>query len=314
LKPWALGLDLGGTKTEALLFDGHDQVVWRLRVATPGGDYIATVRMIAGLVASARQAAAGQPFTLGMGTPGTQAAGGLMKNCNSTCLNGMPLQRDVQAAIGQGVQLANDANCLALSEATDGAAAGAEVVFAAILGTGTGAGIAVHGRVLQGPNGLAGEWGHNPLPWGEPGEDPPWACYCGQKHCVEGLVSGPGIARDHAARHGGSLDAATIATRAAAGDADCHATLQRHTQRLARALAGVINLLDPDVIVLGGGLSRMEHLYAEVPRLWGRWVFAAGVPAPVHTRLLPALHGDASGVRGAAWLGRAAGVSGAAPR
>jgi fructokinase len=306
MTPWALGIDLGGTKTEAVLLDGHDAVVWRRRVATPGGSYADTIQMIASLVAAARQAAPSQDFSIGMGTPGSLAAGGLMKNCNSTCLNGMPLQHDVQAAIGQSVALANDANCLALSEATDGAAAGAGVVFAAILGTGTGAGIAVHGRVLQGPNGLAGEWGHNPLPWGEPGEDPPWDCYCGQRGCVENLVSGPGIARDHAAHHGGSLDAATIATHALQGDNHCSATLQRHTRRLARALAGVINLLDPDVIVLGGGLSRMAHLYTEVPALWGRWVFAAGVPGPVHTRLLPALHGDASGVRGAAWLGRAA--------
>lgn len=306
MQPWALGIDLGGTKTEAVLFDDQGAVVWRSRVATPGGQYAGTVQMLADLVAAARQAAGAQAFSVGMGTPGTLTPQGLMKNCNSTCLNGMPLQRDVQAAIGQSLALANDANCLALSEATDGAAAGAGVVFAAILGTGTGAGIAVQGRVLQGPNGLAGEWGHNPLPWGEPGEDPPWVCYCGQTRCVENLVSGPGIARDHAARHGGSLDAATIAARAAQGHADCQATLQRHTRRLARALASVINLLDPDVIVLGGGLSRMAHLYTEVPALWGRWVFAAGVPGPVHTRLVPALHGDASGVRGAAWLGRAA--------
>jgi fructokinase len=304
LKAWALGIDLGGTKTEAVLFDSLDTVVWRTRVATPGGHYVNTVQMIADLVAAARQAASQQPFSIGMGTPGTLTAGGLMKNCNSTCLNGMPLQRDVQAAVGERVPMANDANCLALSEATDGAATGASVVFAAILGTGTGAGIAVHGRVLQGPNGLAGEWGHNPLPWGEPGEDPPWDCYCGQRGCVENLVSGPGMARDHAARHGGHMDAAAIAAQAALGDAHCRSTLQRHTQRLARALASVINLLDPDVIVLGGGLSRMAHLYTEVPALWGRWVFAAGVPGPVHTRLLPAMHGDASGVRGAAWLGR----------
>lgn len=305
MKAWALGIDLGGTKTEAALFDDQDTEVWRQRVATPGGSYAFTVQMVAGLVTAARQASAGQPFTIGMGTPGSLAPGGLMKNCNSTCLNGMPLQRDVQTAVGQRVPLANDANCLALSEATDGAGAGASVVFAAILGTGTGAGIAVNGQVLQGPNGLAGEWGHNPLPWGEPGEDPAWVCYCGRRGCVESLVSGPGIARDHAARHGGTRDAAAIATLAAQGDAACQATLQRHTQRLARALAGVVNLLDPDVIVLGGGLSRMAHLYTEVPALWGRWVFAAGVPGPVHTRLLPALHGDASGVRGAAWLGRA---------
>jgi fructokinase len=225
-----------------------------------------------------------------------------MKNCNSTCLNGQPLQADLEAALGQALRLANDANCLALSEATDGAGAGADVVFAAILGTGTGAGIAVRGQVLTGPNGLAGEWGHNPLPFGEPGEDPVWACYCGRNGCVESLVSGPGLAREHALRHGGALDAATIAQHAGAGDAACAATLQRHTRRLARALASVINLLDPDVIVLGGGLSSMQHLYTDVPALWSQWVFAAGTGEPVRTRLVPALHGDASGVRGAAWL------------
>jgi len=181
------------------------------------------------------------------------------------------------------------------------------VVFAAILGTGTGAGIAVHGRVLTGPNGLAGEWGHNPLPWAETGADPAWACYCGQHGCIETLLSGPGLARDHARRHGGTLDSAAIAAGAAQGDEACSDTLARHVHRLARALASVINLLDPDVIVLGGGLSKMAHLYADVPALWGRWVFAAGAPgAAVRTRLLPALHGDASGVRGAAWIGRAA--------
>jgi fructokinase len=300
----ALGIDLGGTKTEAALFGPDQRELWRRRVATPGGDYAATVRMLAEMVAAARQAGGGTPLTVGIGTPGTQAAGGLMKNCNSTCLNGMPLQRDLQAAIGQGVALANDANCLALSEATDGAGAGERVVFAAILGTGTGAGIAVDGRVLQGPNGLAGEWGHNPLPWGSAGEDPPYQCYCGQLGCVESLVSGPGIAREHAARHGGSLDGVAIAARAAGGDADCQATMARHTHRLARALAAVINLLDPDVIVLGGGLSRLAHLYTEVPALWGQWVFSAGAQGRVHTRLVAAQHGDASGVRGAAWLGR----------
>ena len=299
---YSLGMDLGGTKLESALFDAQGQEVWRLRSATPAGDYAATLRVLAGHVGQARAITAGASMTVGIGTPGTQAADGRMKNCNSTCLNGQPLQADLQAVIQQPVRLANDANCLALSEATDGAGAGAAVVFAAILGTGTGAGIAVHGRVLTGANGLAGEWGHNPLPWGEPGEDPALACYCGQRQCVESLVSGPGLARDHALRHSGTLDAATIALRATAGDAACADTLQRHARRLARALAAVINLLDPDVIVLGGGLSAMQHLYTTVPALWSRWVFSAGSAAPVHTRLLPALHGDASGVRGAAWL------------
>ena len=305
---FSLGIDLGGTKTEARLFDGLGAEVWRERRPTPAGDYRGTLQLLASLVDGARSRRdvllAAAPMTVGMGTPGAVAASGLMKNCNSTCLNGMPLQADVEHAIGQAVRLANDANCLALSEATDGAGTGARVVFAAILGTGTGAGITVDGRLLNGPNGLAGEWGHNPLPWGAASEDPEFGCYCGQNLCVESLVSGPGLAREHALCHGGSLDARNIAARAAQGDADCAATLQRHAGRLARALAAVINLLDPDVIVLGGGLSAMQHLYTLVPALWSQWVFAAGAREPVRTRLLPALHGDASGVRGAAWLWR----------
>jgi fructokinase len=304
----SLGIDLGGTKTEAALFDPHGAELWRLRVPTPGGDYAGTVSVLAALVAQARAHATptGGRLTVGIGTPGAQTASGRMKNCNSTCLNGQPLQADLQIAIGQPVRLANDANCLALSEATDGAGAGASVVFAAIVGTGTGAGIVVDGRLLSGANSLAGEWGHNPLPWGEPGEDPVYDCYCGRQGCVETLLSGPGLAREHAARHGGALSAAQIAAGAAAGDGPCRGTLQRHARRMARALAGVINLLDPSVIVLGGGLSALQHLYTDVPALWARWVFSAGSGEALRTRLLPPVHGDASGVRGAAWLWRCA--------
>jgi fructokinase len=303
---FALGIDLGGTKTEARLFDAAGHERWRLRLATPGGDYAATVRLLAGLVIAAREQA-GSAITVGIGTPGTLQADGRMKNCNSTCLNGMPLQRDIEAAVGQGVALMNDANCLALSESTDGAGAGVDVVFAVIVGTGSGAGIAVNGQVLTGANGLAGEWGHNALPWADAAEiaaSGNHLCYCGRRGCIEAMVSGPAIARDHAALHGGALDAAAIAALAAAGDAAAQATLDRHAERLARALAGVINLLDPDLIVLGGGLSLMPHLYDAVPRLWGRWVFSAGSSELVRTRLVPAKHGDASGVRGAAWIGR----------
>lgn len=302
-----LGIDLGGTKLEACLLNSRGEVAWRMRRPTPAGDYSATVGALADAVAQGRAESAARGATawpsVGVGTPGTHTADGRMKNCNSTCLNGQPLMADLQTAIGQPVRLANDANCLAMSEAADGAGAGAAVVFAVILGTGTGAGIAVHGRVLDGANGLAGEWGHNPLPWSRPGEDPSFACYCGQQGCVETLLSGTGLARDHALRCGGTLAAADIAGRAARGDADCAATLQRHTHRLARALAAVINLLDPDVIVLGGGLSAMAHLYTDVPALWSQWVFSAGSTDPVRTALRPAQHGDASGVRGAAWLG-----------
>ncbi len=304
---WAIGIDLGGTKTEAIALDaaGHEQ--WRERIPSPSATgYDAVLGAIAGLVGRGCQAIGTTP-TIGIGTPGSLTAAGLMKNSNTQCLNGRPLQRDLQALLGQPVQMANDANCLALSEATDGAGQGADVVFAAILGTGCGAGIAVGGRVLVGPNRLAGEWGHNPMPWAAADEPRP-ACYCGQAGCVETLCSGPGIAADHQRRQGGGLTALQIARQAAAGDGACVATLLRWQQRLARALAGVINLLDPDVIVLGGGLSRMADTYTAVPALWGQWVFAGGQREPVRTRLLPALHGDASGVRGAAWLGRHGGL------
>lgn len=312
MKPM-LGIDLGGTKTEAVLLGDDGQVHWRERVPTPAGDYDATLAALIALVAHGRAAAGGE-VSIGIGTPGTVTADGRMKNCNSQCLNGRRLPHDLEAALGQPVAVANDANCLALSEATDGAGAGHGVVFAAILGTGVGAGIAVHGRVLTGPNGVAGEWGHNPLPWAEADHDPRWRCYCGQAGCIETLVSGPGLARDH---HGAGLHcsasastpsaaptAEQIAAAAARGDAACLATLERHASRLARALAGIINVLDPDIVVLGGGLSRMPHLYERVPALWSQWVVSGGVREPVRTRLAPSRHGDASGVRGAAWLGR----------
>ncbi len=299
----ALGIDLGGTKIEALLLSETGTERWRQRVATPAGDYAETLRAIAALVERARSEAGGA-LGIGVGTPGSLAADGRIKNANSVCLNGQPLQRDLQALLGQPVRIANDANCLALSEATDGAGAGADVVFAVILGTGVGAGIAVRGRVLAGPNGLAGEWGHNPLPWSVAGEDPLIDCYCGQRGCNETLLSGPALARDHRRHGGAALDAEAIAAAAAAGDAACAATLQRHAERLARALAAVVNLLDPDVIVLAGGVSKIGTIYQQVPRLWSRWVFSGGHREPVRTRLVPSRHGDASGVRGAAWLGR----------
>ena len=291
------------------MLDAAGAEVWRQRISTPSAlGYDAILAAIAGLVGQARQAVGGSASSttttpIGFGTPGALTSTGLMKNANTQCLNGRPLRQDLQALLGQPVAIANDANCLALSEATDGAGQGAGVVFAAILGTGTGAGIAVHGRVLTGPNSLAGEWGHNPLPWA-PADEPRLACYCGQVGCVETLVSGPGIAADHALRHGGALTALQIGAAAASGDGDCAATLARWQQRLARALAGVINLLDPDVIVLGGGLSRLVDTYTAVPAQWGQWVVSGGLKEPVRTRLLPALHGDSSGVRGAAWVGR----------
>lgn len=299
----AIGIDLGGTKIEALLLDAAGRERWRQRVPTPQGDYRATLHAVQALVRAARGVAAAD-CTLGIGTPGSVMPDGRVKNANSTCLNGRPLRADLQALLGQPVRIANDANCLALSEATDGAGAGADVVFAVILGTGCGAGIAVHGRVLGGPNGLAGEWGHNPLPWAVAGEDPVHDCYCGRRGCCETLLSGPALARDHHAATGQALDAPAIAAAAARGDAACAATLARYADRLARALAAVINLLDPDVIVLGGGVANIAALYAQLPRAWPRWVFSGGARDAVRTRLAPSLHGAASGVRGAAWLGR----------
>jgi fructokinase len=298
-----LGIDLGGTKTEAVLLGDDGHVAWRERVATPQGDYAATLAMLQMLVQHARDAAPGRTLSIGIGSPGTVTADGRMKNCNSQCLNGRYLKRDLEAALGQPVAAANDANCLALSEATDGAGAGHDVVFAVILGTGVGGGIAVRGHVLTGPNGVAGEWGHNPLPWADATDDPPWPCYCGQRGCVETYLSGPGIARDHEAHGGAALNAQQIAAAAAAGDAAARATLERHASRLARALAGVINLLDPDIIVLGGGVSLLPNLYDEVPRRWDPWVVSGGVREPARTRLTKSRHGDSSGVRGAAWLG-----------
>lgn len=298
----ALGIDLGGTKIEALLLDTEGQARWRERVATPAGDYGATLQAIGRLVGQARRFAGG-PCSVGLGTPGSLRPDGLLKNANSTCLNGRPLKADVEALIEQAVAMSNDANCLALSEATDGAGAGARVVFAVILGTGVGAGIAVQGRVLEGPNGLAGEWGHNPLPWPRDDERPGPPCYCGRHGCIETWLSGPALAADHR-RHGGvPLDAGAIAAQAAAGDAACQASLDRHAERLARALGTVVNLLDPDAIVLAGGVSRLPGLVEAVRARWAAHVFSAGADAPPGTRLATALHGDASGVRGAAWLG-----------
>ncbi len=307
----ALGIDLGGTKIEALLLSDAGDARWQRRVPTPAGEYSATLHAIETLVQQAR-AEAGGAVSVGLGTPGSLTPQGLMKNANSQCLNGRPLQRDLEARLGQPVRIANDANCLALSEAADGAGASAPVVFAVILGTGTGAGIAVQGQLLTGTNGLAGEWGHNPLPWAVAGADPLLDCWCGQRGCNETLLSGPGLARDHVLHGGAALDAQAIAAAAAAGDAACAATLQRHAERLARALAAVINLLDPDVIVLAGGVSRIATLYEAVPRLWEQWVFSAGHRDTVRTQLVPSLHGDASGVRGAAWLWRDGTVASAA--
>jgi len=289
-----IGVDLGGTKIEAIAIadDGHEHT--RHRVPTPRGDYDGTLAAVVDLVRRIEQAIQGRG-TVGVGIPGAVSpATQLIKNANSTWLIGRPLADDLARLLDRPIKLANDANCFALSEATDGAAAGADVVFGVILGTGTGAGIAIHGQVLTGANAIAGEWGHNPLPAPRDDERPGPPCYCGRHGCVETFLSGPGLARDY----GAVITAEEIAARAASGQPLALAALQRYEERLARALAAVVNILDPDVIVLGGGLSNVDRLYESVPRLWTPHVFSDRVA----TRLVRAKHGDSSGVRGAAWL------------
>jgi fructokinase/N-acetylglucosamine kinase len=325
-----LGVDLGGSKIELIALGTGGEEILRRRVPTPQGDYPATVAAVAGLVQAA-EAELGQRGSVGVGTPGAVSpASGRMKNCNSTCLNGRPLKQDLESALGRAVRLANDADCFALSEATDGAAAGAETVFGVILGTGVGGGVVVRGELLRGANAICGEWGHNPLPyfqfvdaqadraptglhpatgeailhpWPTPRElDAAPACYCGKRGCIETWLSGPGLAADHVRYGGEDLPAHEIVQLANAGYGPCGATLARYEERLARALAAVIDLLDPEVIVLGGGLSNVARLYDTVPRLWPRYVFSERVD----TRLVAPAYGDSSGVRGAAWLWNAA--------
>jgi fructokinase len=297
-----IGIDLGGTKIEAIALDDAGRESLRRRVATPRDDYAGTVEAVAGLVESFEKVSA-ERGSVGVGMPGAVSpATGLVKNANSTWLNGRRLHEDLETRLRRPLRLANDANCFALSEAVDGAAAGAPVVFGVILGTGVGGGLVVHGRVLAGANAIAGEWGHNALPAPQDGERPGPDCYCGRKGCIETFLSGPGLAADHHRATGAARTGEDVVAAAGAGDPAALATLARYAERLARGLAGVINVVDPDAIVLGGGLSRIARLYEEVPRLWARHVFSD----QVHTRLLPPMHGDSSGVRGAAWLwGRA---------
>lgn len=293
-----IGIDLGGTKIEAAAIDREGRITIRRRTATPSGDYDATVTAMAALVHGI-EAELGRGLSVGVGIPGTAIPGtGLIKNANSTWLIGRPLGRDLETALDRPIRLANDANCFALSEASDGAATGCANVFGVILGTGVGGGVVIDGRIVVGANAIAGEWGHNPLPWPRADELPGSPCYCGRCGCIETFLSGPGLAADHRRHGGGKIPGEQIAARAANGDAACQATLDRHAERLARALAHMINILDPDAIVLGGGLSGIAGLYKEVPQQWGKFVFSD----TVLTRLLPPKHGDASGVRGAAWL------------
>jgi len=328
-----IGIDLGGTKIECVALDAGGRELFRRRIPTPRNDYEGTLRAIVGLIEACETEIAPSGSAarehqsraaVGLGTPGAVSpATGLMKNANSVWLNGRPLPQDLERILGRPVRLANDANCFALSEAVDGAGAGCRTVFGVILGTGTGGGIVVERRALTGPNAVSGEWGHNPLPWPRLDELPGPPCYCGRQGCIETYLSGPGLVRDYlAGRARGSFSAATaseiegaasptgspghpmpisaeaIVSRAEGGEAEAVAAMDRYVDRAARAFASVINLLDPDVIVLGGGMSNAEILYREVPRIWGRWVFSDRVSTPLRR----AVHGDSSGVRGAAWL------------
>jgi fructokinase len=297
-----IGVDLGGTKIEGIAIAPGGREIVRRRVAAPRGDYRRTVDAVVALVREIEYEI-GDRATVGVGIPGTLSpATGLVKNANSTWLIGQPLAEDLPQVLERPIRFANDANCFALSEATDGAAAGAANMFGVIVGTGCGGGIVIGGRVLTGANAIAGEWGHNPLPAPRDRETPGPACYCGRRGCIEQFLSGPALARDYRESGGASITAQEVAERAAAGDPLADAALTRYEDRMARALGSIINVIDPDVIVLGGGVSNVERLYTRVPQLWARYVFSDRV----ETRLVRAMHGDSSGVRGAAWLWEAA--------
>lgn len=305
--PWMIGVDLGGTKTEVILLDQHSQEHFRARRPTPAGDYAGTLATIAGLVAQAERQAGVCGLPVGVGIPGSvSGVTGRVKNGNSVWLNGQPMQEDLAALLERPVILTNDANCLALSEATDGAGRGYEVVLAVILGTGCGSGISVAGRLLTGPNGVAGEWGHNPLPWTADRELRQRPCFCGRVGCVETFLSGPGFAHSHRLLAGEARPPAAIVEAARRGDVFAGLSLDRYVGELAKGLASVINVVDPDVIVLGGGMSNVDEIYSRLPEQLSAWVFGGECSTPV----VKASHGDSSGVRGAAWLGAQAGTEG----
>lgn len=294
-----LGIDLGGTKIEGIILDPSGTEVVRERIATPAGDYAATLAAVGELIRSVEEKAGTRVPRIGIGIPGVVSpATGLVKNANSTWLIGKPLDRDLETLLGRPVRLENDANCFAVSEATDGAGAGGAVVFGVILGTGVGGGIVVDGHPLRGRNAIGGEWGHNPLPWPTADEIRGRRCYCGLTGCIETFLSGPGMAADFQRDTGRDATSQEVCALAETGDNTAVAALERYENRLARALAHIINIIDPDVIVLGGGMSNIRRLYANVPRLWDRWIFSDRVD----TRLEPNHHGDSSGVRGASWL------------
>lgn len=293
-----IGIDLGGTKIEAIALDADHEVRARHRTETPRNDYAGTLRTIGELVAQV-ESEIGERGTVGIGTPGSLSPfTGRMRNANSVWLNGKRLDADLTEALGRPIRMANDADCFALSEALDGAGSGAHTLFGVIIGTGTGGGIVVNGRLLAGPNRIAGEWGHNPLPWPGDDERPGPPCYCGKQGCIETFLSGPGLAGDLLRTTGRTLTPQQIVAASAAQDPDAEAVLQRYENRMARALASVVNLLDPDVIVLGGGLSNLDRLYRKVPELIGHHLFSDGA----RIDLRPPVYGDSSGVRGAAWL------------
>ena len=292
-----IGIDLGGTKIEAIAVDGSTELL-RRRIPSPRGDYAATIAAVRDLVAAIENELTA-PGTVGIGIPGAiSPVTGLVKNANSTWLIGHAVDRDLERALQRPVRVRNDANCFALSEATDGAGAGANTVLGVILGTGTGAGVVVNGRVLEGRHRIAGEWGHNPLPWPDESERPGPPCYCGRTGCIETFLSGPGLSATYAAASTRVTDAADIASLAESGDPQAVEALEKYEGRLARALASIINVLDPDVIVLGGGVSNIVRLYDRVPALLKAFVFSDSADTPI----VAARHGDSSGVRGAAWL------------
>jgi fructokinase len=293
-----IGIDLGGTKIEGIAISADGDELFRERVPTPADDYQSILQSIGELVNDI-ETTLHQPGSVGIGTPGAiSPASGLLKNSNTVCMNGMPIHEDLQRLLDRPIRIANDANCFALSEAIDGAAAAAEVVFGVIVGTGTGAGVVVKSHVVYGPNAIAGEWGHNPLPWPMDEERPGPVCYCGKYGCIETWLSGPGMSRDYLEASGSALDPKQIVELVATGDGIAESCLVRYEDRMARSLAHVINILDPDVIVLGGGMGNIERLYTHVPELWGQYVFSDRVD----TQLVPPRFGDSSGVRGAAWL------------
>ena len=299
-----IGIDLGGTKTEIAALDDESRIVARTRVPTPSGNYRATLGVLGGLVTDMERSlginGSGRA-TIGIGTPGSLSpVTGLLRNANSICLNGHAFKEDFEQVVGREVRIENDACCFALSEAVDGGGKGAKAVFGVILGTGVGGGIVIDGQVLRGANAIGCEWGHNSLPWPRASEVPGPQCFCGRYGCIETFLSGRGLAEDHVRAGGEAIRGEDIVSRARTGEAASLATLERYEERLARALASVINIIDPDVIVLGGGVSNVGRWYETVPQLWGRYVFSD----VIRTRLVPNVHGDSSGVRGAAWLWR----------